>query len=227
MKSMKTTRSSVKADFKPVRAAQPGGRLFERKHAPGQGPRKNGTPKALEQKRKRDRDPEVRARRKKARQDERLGGDTLRDLIVDPHAAGPNNRFTAERKGQFLEWFSAGLSLRQAARKVGVAPQTVYEHVNTDPDFAEVYLRAQDVNTEMLESVLSEVAYAGHVGAILAVLKQRRPVRWRETTRTELTGKDGDPIQVEEQQNHRKELMATILAAIKGPEPAKLAAVKK
>lgn len=225
MKSTKTTRSSIKADFKPVREARPGGRLFERKHAPGKSQPRNGTPKALEQKRKRDRDPEVRARRKRAREDERLGGDALRDLVGEPSKF--NNPFTAARKAEFLEWFAAGLSLRKAAMKIGVAPGTVYEHINTDPEFAEAYQRAQDVNTEMLESVLSEVAYGGHVGAILAVLKQRRPVRWRETTRTELTGKDGDPIEIEEQQNHRKELVATILAAIKGPEPAKLAVVKK
>lgn len=221
MKSTKTTRSSVKADFKPVRAARPAGKLFERKHAPGSGRHRGKTPEALEYKRQRDRDPDVRKRRAQKRKERRLGGEELRELVADAHPA--NNRFTAERKAVFLDHFRDGLSLRQAARKAGVSAQTVYDHITADTDFAEAYTRAQDVNTEMLESTLHEVACAGHVGALLAVLKQRRPVRWRETTRTELTGKDGSPIEIEEQQNHRKELIATILAAVKGPaEPLKL-----
>lgn len=218
MKSTKTTRSFAE----PAKAA---GKLFERKRPLGRSQPRGRSPEALECKRQRDRDPEVRARRSKARKQKR---GTLADVVGDrpPHPA--NNRFTAERKVQFLDWFRQGLSLRRAAEKAGVSAQTVYDHVSTDPDFAEVYLRAQDVNTEMLESTLHEVACSGHVGAILAVLKQRRPARWRETMRAELTGKDGSPIEIEERVTYRKELMATILAAVKAPaEPVKLAAVKK
>jgi len=220
------TSKSPRQDFSKIRAARAAGRLFERKHAPGSGRHRGKTPEALEYKRQRDRDPEVRKRRSEKRKERRSG--TLRELVAEADQHPANNRFTAERKALFLEHFRDGLSLRQAAKKAGVSAQTVYDHITADTDFAEAYLRAQDVNTEMLESTLHEVARSGHVGALLAVLKQRRPTRWRETTRTELTGKDGSPIEIEEQQNHRRELIATILAAVKGPaEPAKLSVLKK
>jgi hypothetical protein len=116
MKTTKTTRSSVKADFRPVRAARAAGRLFERKRPLGRSEPRGRKPEALEYKRQRDRDPEVRARRKAAKKKERqLGGSELRDMIAEASVHPANNRFTAERKSQFLE---GGIWDRQKPRRL-------------------------------------------------------------------------------------------------------------
>lgn len=97
--------------------------------------------------------------------------------------------FTAEKREKFLEEYAKGLTVAQAARKVGVSDITVFNHINKNPDFKRRYQAAMETNTDVLEDSLHSIARGGNLTAIFGMLKARRPERWRE--RMDLTNSDG------------------------------------
>lgn len=101
---------------------------------------------------------------------------------------GPG-KFTAEKKAEFLAAYEAGLTVREAAAKVGVSSVCVFNHVRSNEEFARQYHTAMEVNTDALEDGLHTLARNGNVAAIFGTLKARRPERWRD--RMDLSNQDG------------------------------------
>lgn len=101
---------------------------------------------------------------------------------------GPG-KFTAEKKAEFLEAYETGLTVREAAAKVGVSCVCVFNHVRSNEEFAKQYHTAMEVNTDALEDGLHTLARNGNVAAIFGTLKARRPERWRD--RVDLSNQDG------------------------------------
>lgn len=97
--------------------------------------------------------------------------------------------FTPEKRRQFLEHYSTGTTVREAARKVGVTHVTVFNHIRKDPAFKAEYHAAMETNTDTLEDDLHLMARTGNVAALFGTLKARRPERWRE--RMDLSNSDG------------------------------------
>jgi hypothetical protein len=65
---------------------------------------------------------------------------TRPDADPQPRRPLPRPRrdgFDGDRKREFLDYLGRGGCLRDAARKVGVSHQTVYNHQNSDPEFRE------------------------------------------------------------------------------------------
>lgn len=233
----RTTRTFPKIETASPRAAKASGKLFKRVAPPGKAVPHNQKPETIARKRNPKqlaRDAALAKAKRKASppaMPNEANETGLRDALaigITQRMPGRGVKFTEERKKLFMELYSNGLSVRQSAIGCGISPQTAYDYIASDPTFAEEYTQATDRNTEMLEATLHEIGHSGHVGALLAVLKQRRPHRWREVSRTELTGKDGKPVEVEQREVRRSELMETILAAVAPPkEVPQLEIVKK
>lgn len=97
--------------------------------------------------------------------------------------------FTAEKKTNFLKLYETGLTVAEAARKIGVTPTTIFNHARVDEDFGERYRHAMETNTDVLEDTLHTLARNGNVAALFGTLKARRPERWRD--RVDVSNQDG------------------------------------
>lgn len=104
-------------------------------------------------------------------------------------AAKERGKFTAEKRRLFLEYYQTGMTVRQAAQKIGVSNVAVFNHVRKNEEFRREYEAAMEANTDVLEDGLHHLARAGNIAAIFGTLKARRPERWRD--RVDLSNKDG------------------------------------
>lgn len=98
-------------------------------------------------------------------------------------------RFTAEKKKEFLEHYSTGMTVAEASALVGVSYVTVFTHADEDEEFGRAYRRVMERNTDALEDLLMLMARKGNVAALFGTLKARRPERWRE--RMDISNADG------------------------------------
>jgi hypothetical protein len=121
---------------------------------------------------------------------------------------------TLHLKKKVLEALAKTGVITYAARKAGVARQTVYAWCADDPDFKAAFDEALVASTELLEAeayrrahdgVLKPVFQGGQrVGSIreysdtllIFLLKARKPETYRERldVRQRLTGEDGGPV---------------------------------
>ena len=108
----------------------------------------------------------------------------------EEHALGSvSGTFNAEKREMFLMYYRTGITVREAALKVGVSVVTVFNHVRTNPEFKEDYQLAMESNTDVLEDLLHQLARNGNVAALFGTLKARRPERWRD--RVDVSNQDG------------------------------------
>lgn len=98
-------------------------------------------------------------------------------------------KFTAEKRRAFLDLYQTGVTVAQAAKKVGVSHVAVFNHVRKNEEFRREYEAAMEANTDVLEDSLHHLARAGNIAAIFGTLKARRPERWKD--RMDLSNKDG------------------------------------
>ncbi len=101
--------------------------------------------------------------------------------------------FTEELKTKFLELYARGGTVNACASEVGVSSVTVYSHVRKDEEFAERFRLAQETNTDELEDILLSLARAGNIAAIFGTLKARRPEKWRDSSKVDITS-GGKPL---------------------------------
>lgn len=115
-------------------------------------------------------------------------------------------------------WARDGLIDEQIAHNLGIGVATLYEYKNKYPEFTEALKNGKDDIDVMVENALlkralgytyDEVTLEGGVETKRVVkevqpdttaqifwLKNRRPQAWRDKQETEVTGKDGAPLQV-------------------------------
>lgn len=107
-------------------------------------------------------------------------------------------------EGRFCDEVEAALaeghSLEGVAGKIGVARSTIYEWVETHPEFSDAVKVGQSKSVLWWEERLRKVAEKGGgpgtATAVIFGLKNRAPDAWRDISRTEHTGKDGEPLTV-------------------------------
>lgn len=122
-------------------------------------------------------------------------------------------KLTPNTREKFLAVLAETASVTRAAEAVRVSRQALYQARSNDEDFARRWSEAQEMGTDALEDeairraregMLKPVYQQGReVGQIrefsdtlmVVMLKARRPERYKDRTATELTGKDGAPIQ--------------------------------
>lgn len=95
----------------------------------------------------------------------------------------------------FLEELASTCNVAEAARVAGVARRTVYQHRETDPEFAAEWEDAVEAGVQALELALRKRAVVDSDTAAIFLLKAHRPDVYRENRRTELTGAGGGPVE--------------------------------
>lgn len=101
---------------------------------------------------------------------------------------------------QIIECMSEGHSVAAFAGRVKVARNTVYEWAKQYPEFYDALKVGQARATDFWEKLLVTIARDGGGNATAAIfaLKNRAHADWADRIQTELTGKDGGPLQVEQ-----------------------------
>jgi hypothetical protein len=75
-----------------------------------------------------------------------------------------------------------------------VSRSHVYETRQKDPKFAEAWDQAREDAADSLEAEAVRRARAGSDTLLIFLLKAVRPEKYRETTRHEVSGRDGGPV---------------------------------
>lgn len=133
---------------------------------------------------------------------------TVRQLKKD-------DRTTEQKQMEFLEAFVELISVSRAAKKAKLSYRTiVYDWIRDDADFKKAYERACEIATFKLEDEAIRRAFEGtlkpvyqggkKIGTIreysdtllIVLLKARAPEKYKERSSSELTGKNGGPIEV-------------------------------
>jgi hypothetical protein len=104
---------------------------------------------------------------------------------------------TPEKGDRLIRQFELGKSVSAACRAERIGRRTYYDWRTEDPDFAARADAAIEAGTDRLEDQLFVRAAKNDTTAAIFLLKARRPDKYRETVRRELTGADGGPIQHE------------------------------
>lgn len=139
---------------------------------------------------------------------------------------------SASRMQLILDILASGMSVKAAAAAAGVDRTTALRWKNEDPEFRKAWEDAVEAGADVLEDeafrrardgvqkpVYQGGELVGHVQEYSDTLMQlllrgRRPGRYKDRVSTELTGKDGGPIQTEDVSP--RAVLAEKLAAIHG-----------
>ena len=119
-------------------------------------------------------------------------------------------------------WARDGFTDEQIAHNIGIVPSTLYEWKKRYPEISEALKKGKEVVDREVENALlkralghketikkvkvlndgtiipyqEEVVYPGDTTAQIFWLKNRKPEQWRDKRETEVTGKDGGPIEI-------------------------------
>lgn len=134
------------------------------------------------------------------------------------HIKKEDSRTTEQIKEAVLETFRDCCNITKSCKKNRLARRTFYRWLNEDADFKKSFNEAaqlaigvleDEAKRRALEGVNEPVYYLGKkVGQVkkysdtllIVLLKAHAPEKYKERNHTELTGKDGQPIQVENSQ---------------------------
>lgn len=119
---------------------------------------------------------------------------------------------TPEKREEFLDALREIPNVVRACRKVGISRVRMYELYKTEPDFAKRWDDAIAEGVESMEAEAQRRAFEGYpivtkhgtfegFSDTLAIflLKAHAPEKYRETSKLELTGKDGGPVKIEDE----------------------------
>ena len=95
---------------------------------------------------------------------------------------------------RFLDALATGLSVSAAASAAGIGRQTAYDLRNRDPDFAAAWDDALEAGTDVLEDEARRRALNGSDLLTIFLLKGRRPWKFRDNARVEVSGSGGGPV---------------------------------
>lgn len=109
-----------------------------------------------------------------------------------------------------IAFLADGYSLAALAGKLSVTRKTIYNWMNEHPDFLHAVKTGQAKAALWWEQANRNLALTGQGNAtsIIFGLKNRASDEWRDVKSTELTGKDGGPIQTD---NKTTEVRRTIV----------------
>ena len=88
--------------------------------------------------------------------------------------------FTPDKQAEYLSHLAGNIRPSKAAELVNVNYQTVREYRKKDPAFVAAEAEAEAQGTEAVEDALYNLAVGGHMTAIMFVLQNRQPDRWKD-----------------------------------------------
>lgn len=143
-------------------------------------------------------------------------------------------KFTPGVRQQWLENFRTTGNVRLACEAVGISRSTILHYREADPEFAKAYADAEEDAADHLEDaaykravngvdrrrydkdgncIAEETVYSDTL--LLALLKARRPTKFRDNSKLELTGANGGPVAVTDE-TKRASKLAGLLALARG-----------
>jgi hypothetical protein len=110
--------------------------------------------------------------------------------------------YRPEMCGKVIAAMATGLSLDAAAAEIGISPRSAYKFQREFPDFAQAVEQGRALSLAFWERRAIAVAsgQAGNAAIISLGLRNRSRSAsgWHEAVRTEHSGPDGQPMQVEQ-----------------------------
>ena len=100
-------------------------------------------------------------------------------------------------KPKFLEALAASPNVSAACRNTGIGRKTAYDARDSDPEFAEKWDEALESAVDDLAAEAFTRAKAGSDVLTIFLLKSHRPEVYRESTKQEIVGANGGPLQVQ------------------------------
>lgn len=115
------------------------------------------------------------------------------------HAGGRPTKYAPEMCEAVEATAMQGATTLSIAAACGVSIQTVYTWCDEHPEFLEAVTRAKHSADDLIENALFRRAKGTQLTppdtkACTVWLGNRRPDKWRETARVEVTGANGGPI---------------------------------
>jgi hypothetical protein len=133
---------------------------------------------------------------------------------------GRPSKYSQTYCGEVISFLAEGHSLTAFAGEIGVAPSTVKKWAKEIDEFSDAVKRGQAKAVAFWERAVIKLATTGEGNATACIfgLKNRAAEEWADISRTELTGKDGEPVRLEQVTNDADAFTRAIagLAARKG-----------
>lgn len=117
--------------------------------------------------------------------------------------AGRPSKYSPAYCNEVVEFLAQGFSVSAFAGEIGVAASTVKLWAKDIPEFSDAVKRGQAKAIAFWERAAIKLAMTGEGNATACIfgLKNRASDEWADMTKTELTGKDGGAIQLEQAKN--------------------------
>jgi len=112
--------------------------------------------------------------------------------------AKSKHEYWLTKDGQILlrGWAREGLTDEQIANNMGISRSTLAKWKNEISDISDTISAGKEISDFEIENALFESAKNGNFQAQQFWLKNRKPKVWRDKQETEITGKNGDDLQI-------------------------------
>jgi predicted transcriptional regulator len=107
--------------------------------------------------------------------------------------ARPSHEPNATSRRQVEAMAAYGITEPQIARVVGIDPKTLRKHYRDELDTGQI-----KANSKVAESLYRKATTDGPQSVTAAIFWLKTRARWKETQVSELTGRDGGPIETKE-----------------------------
>lgn len=108
----------------------------------------------------------------------------------------------------FLKTLADHANVRAACKVAGISRESAYKRKRVNKEFSDRWDAALLEAVEVLEAAAWSRATTTSDTLLIFLLKAHKPEKYRETTRNEITGKDGGPVEIIE--NARNEVARRI-----------------
>lgn len=123
---------------------------------------------------------------------------------------------TSRARAAFLEKFADTCNVAESCRAAGISRSAAYAWRDDDETFAAAWKDAEEDAIDKLEQVARDRAVDSSDRMMEILLKAHRPEKYVEKIRSELTGRDGGPI---EYRNLSDEEIEARIAALQSHGP--------
>ena len=124
---------------------------------------------------------------------------------------------------RFLAAFRNSANVRAAAHAAGVDWSTAYKARKREPDFAQAWDMAEEEALDLVEAKAMQLALGGDTRLLVFFLRTRRPEKYGDRARLELTGAAGGPIVtriLDELDDHQKAALRRAIDDVLAQEPS-------
>jgi hypothetical protein len=90
--------------------------------------------------------------------------------------------------------FASTAQSTSLAKQAGIDRSTVYDHRNSDPEFAAAWEAAKEDALDLLEATAHKRAHSTSDTLLIFLLKAGRPAKYREIIYNRHGGEDGGPV---------------------------------